>query len=590
MTKDVTVLDHVPDELMTLALDGDPDPGAIADLAVTVPVLPSPSTCQEIELAFGRNARLTSMLVRHPEVDGLVGVVQRRRFEALMSGPFGYGRALHSRSRAADIAEWDTLVLRPTTGVLEAATRAITRPRDQVDDDVVVQDEDQFGVVPMPVLLGALARSLAGRALLDPLTGLANRDAFFGRVEQACRRAVTRPEHVAAVLFFDIDGFKGVNDALGHGGGDDLLRSVATALRGAARPADLVSRIGGDEFAVCVEHDGGTEVTEGLAMTLAERLLAAVSAVDPGPGLATRASVGVAVTGAGPVPADDLVRAADLAMYRSKRAGGDRCTGPVVVGSAADGDPLAGTSIEEAAAHGELLLHFQPIVSLEDGALVSVEALVRWQHPRLGLLAPGAFLPEVERAGQLADLDSWVLRAACAEFARHAPAFSRNGPLGLNVNVSVAGLLLPDIVDRTLAAIRDAGLPPRVLRVEVSEELLAEHIGVVTPALQGLAAAGVAVTFDDVGAGSISLRHLRTVAADGLKIDRSYVAGMVDGERDRAVAQLLVDFALGTGALITAEGVETEEQRELLVSMGCTYGQGWLFGRPVPLAELAARV
>jgi EAL domain-containing protein (putative c-di-GMP-specific phosphodiesterase class I) len=162
-------------------------------------------------------------------------------------------------------------------------------------------------------------------------------------------------------------------------------------------------------------------------------------------------------------------------------------------------------------------------------------------------------------------------------------------PLGLNVNLSVAGLLLPDTLDRTLGAVRDAGLPAGVLRVEVSENLLAEHIGVVTPALQGLAAAGIAVTFDDVGAGSTSLRHLLSVAADGLKIDRSYVAGMLDGERDRAVAQLLVDFAYGTGARITAEGVETEEQRALLLSMGCTYGQGWLFGRPVPLAELVAR-
>jgi diguanylate cyclase (GGDEF)-like protein len=584
-------LESVTDGLIDLALTADGS-GAqtLADLARVVPVLPPTTTCQELERSFGRDAALSCVLLRHPTVDEVLGLVQRRRFEALMSGPFGYGRALHSRSSAGDFAQWDALVLRPTTGVVEAASRAITRPSEMVDDDVLVQGAQRVGVVPMPVLLAALARSLAGRALRDPLTGLANRDAFFGRVEEACRRSATQPGHATAVIYLDLDRFKGVNDSLGHGGGDDLLRQIAEALTRSARPTDLVARIGGDEFAVCVECDTGREDHVVLTAAIARRLRSAVNEAGPsrGPATGIRVSIGLSVTGDGLVAADDLVRAADLAMYRAKRAGGDRCTGPVVVTSSAEADPLVGTSVTDAAGRGELLLHFQPIVRLDDARLISVEALVRWQHPQLGLLHPGAFLPAVERAGQLADLDTWVLRTACRQFAAWPGSRSPRSPrIGLNVNLSVAGLLMPDVVDRVLEAARAAQLDPEVLRVEVPEDLLAEHIEAVTPVLQQLAAAGVAVIFDDVGAGSTSLRHLRNVAADGLKIDRSYVTGMLDSERDRAVVRLLIDFALGTGARITAEGIETERQRELLRSMGCVYGQGWLFAQAAPLADLA---
>lgn len=582
----------VTDDLIGLAMAADDGAETLSDLARVTPVLDASTTCHVVERLFGRDHTLTCVLLRHPTVDGLLGLVQRRPFETQMSGPFGYGRALHSRSSAADFARWDALVLRPSTGVVEAASRAITRPADLVDDDVVVRGPVELGVVPMPVLLAALARSLAGRALRDPLTGLANRDAFFGRVEEACRRSAVRAGHATAVIYLDVDGFKSVNDGLGHSGGDDLLRAIAGALSRGARPTDLVARIGGDEFAVCVECTMGSEDPAVLAADIARRLHREVNECGPADGPATgiRVSIGLSVTGPGLVEADDLVRAADLAMYRAKRAGGDRCMEPVTVTSSAEADPLAGTSMNEAGRRGELLLHFQPIVALDDARLVSVEALVRWQHPQLGLLHPAEFLPAVERAGQLADLDAWVLTHACQEFGawqREDPALRRG--TGLNVNVSSAGLLVPDVLSRTLGALREARLAPDVLRVEVSEELLAEHIAAVTPVLRQLADAGVAVTFDDVGAGSTSLRHLRAVAADGLKIDRSYVAGMLESERDRAVVRLLIDFAVGTGARITAEGVETEEQRQLLLSMGCVYGQGWLFARATPLADVARR-
>jgi diguanylate cyclase (GGDEF)-like protein len=467
--------ESVTEDLIGLALAADlGSTQTLADLVQPVPTLPATTTCAELERVFGRDDRMSSVLLRHPTVPDVLGLVQRRRFEALMSGPFGYGRALYSRSSAGDFAQWDALILRPGTGVVEAASRAITRPTEMVDDDVLVQDVDGLGVVPMATLLAALARSLAVRALRDPLTGLANRDAFFGRVEEACRRSAIQAGHATAVIYLDLDGFKSINDSLGHDGGDALLRQLAAALTDNARPTDLVARIGGDEFAVCIEYDTDHEDSVALTVDVAQRLLGAINVSWPAAGgTVVRASVGVAVTGTGLVKADELVRAADLAMYTAKRAGGDRCTAPVLVNSSAEADPLLGTSVAEAAKRGELLLHFQPIVSLDDGELASTEALVRWQHPQLGLLYPGSFLPAVERAGQLADLDAWVLRTACRQFA----AWQRSGHPGardvfLNVNISNAGLQMPDIVDQLLDALRAARLDPSVLRLEISETCL----------------------------------------------------------------------------------------------------------------------
>lgn len=561
----------------------------LAELGHEVPTLPGSMTCEGLDRLFGRSADLDCVLVRHPTVADVTGLVQRSRFEALMAGPFGYGRPLHGRRPVTEIAEWDILVLRANALIEEAASRAITRPPEHVHDHVVVQGDRGLTVLPMPVLLAALARSLADRALRDSLTGLANRELLFGRVEEACRRTATRPDHANAVIYLDLDGFKTVNDGLGHAGGDELLQQVARALVESARPTDLVARLGGDEFAVSVETDGTDQPIATLAASIAERLHSAVATVlrSTHPPASLRTSIGVAVCGAGSVDAGELVRAADLAMYTAKRAGGDRIAEPVVVSSAAHADPLLGTSVAQAAARGEFVLHYQPIVFLADGRVASLEALVRWQHPSLGLLSPASFLPSVERAGQLVELDDWVARTACRDFALWQAQQPTGGPPPyLNINLSTARLITPGAVDDLLAAAQAAGLSTSTLRVEVSEDLLFEQIEAVSPVLRALAQAGVAVTFDDVGAGSTSLRHLRDVRADGLKIDRTYVQGMVTEERDRAVVRLLIDFALGTGSRVTAEGVETEEQRALLVEMGCEFGQGWLFGRPVPLSAV----
>ena len=573
---------------------GEQDENAVLDgLARSAPVLPGAGTCEDLDRAFGKARDAGCAVIVHPHLDGIVGLVERSRFEAMMSGPYGYGRSLYGRRLLADIAQWDALTLPPSTTVVEAASRAITRDPDHVQDHVLVQGADGVHAVPMPVLLSALARALAGQALRDPLTGLANRHAFFGRVGESCRRSATQPGHRTAVVYFDLDGFKSVNDTFGHDRGDALLQEVAAVLTVAARPTDLVARLGGDEFAVCLDLDttpvDGRDPGADLALSIAGRMHAAVSGISRADGVHqhVRISAGVAVSADGCVDPGELVRAADLAMYTGKRDGGDHVSGPVVVTTSADADPMLGTTVAGAIQRGEFRLLFQPIVQLTDGRLGSVEALVRWQHPRLGFLAPDAFLAAAARAGQLTELDDWVLRTSARQFAdwrRDLGAAADR--VALNVNVSTDRLLMPGLLDVLEDAVAAAGLDRALVRVEVPEHLLVDQLAAAVGPLAELRAAGFKVTFDDVGAGGTSLRHLRDVRADGLKIDRSYVQGITDDDRDRALVRLLVDFADSAGLAVTAEGVETEAQRQALLAMGCRYAQGWLFARPAPLTSL----
>ncbi|WP_346622043.1 EAL domain-containing protein [Blastococcus montanus] len=593
----ITALSQVEDGLGALCptAGGPGEVPTLDGLARDVPVLSGTGTCEDLDRLFARSHGAGCAAVTHPEFDGVVGLVERSRFDAMMSGPYGYGRSLYGRRPVTEVAQWDALTLSPATTVVEAASRAITRPADHVQDHVLVMGPGVVRTVAMPVLLSALARALAGQALRDPLTGLANREAFFGRVEESCRRSATQAGHQTAVVYFDLDGFKAVNDTFGHDRGDALLVEVAAALAESARPTDLVARLGGDEFAVCLDIDATVSRRHGaapdtdVARSVAGRMHAAVAAIGRSDGVAqrVRVSAGVAVSAGGCVDPAELVRAADLAMYTGKRDRGDQVTGPVVVTTSADADPLLGTSIAAAGARGELLLLFQPIVRLADGCLASVEALVRWRHPRLGLLAPDAFLAAAARAGQLTDLDDWVLRTAVRQFAEWRRAGgSDTARVALNVNVSTDRLLSPGLCDLLAGAASDAAVEPRSVRVEVPEHLLVDQLQDAVQPLAELRTAGFQVTFDDVGAGGTSLRHLREVRADGLKIDRSYVQGMLTDDRDRALVQLLIDFARGTGTRVTGEGVETAAHRDALVAMGCEYAQGWLFGRPVPLPQL----
>jgi diguanylate cyclase (GGDEF)-like protein len=463
----------------------------------------------------------------------------------------------------------------------------------------------------------ALEARLSHQAFHDPLTGLANRARLRERVEAALARDATGPN--VAVLYVDLDDFKRVNDSLGHAAGDRLLAEVAGRLLHATRGCDTVARLGGDEFAVLLERVRGgedarvvaarvgaalrapfavenTEVVVGASVGIAR--VADLAAPDAGPGGAP---------GGAPAPdpaaaADLLLRGADVAMYAAKRAGKGRFA---VYDRGMNADAFARLELEadlrRAVAPGdgahaageELRVHYQPIVELATGRPVGAEALVRWQHPRRGLIAPGAFVPLAEETGLVVPLGWHVLAAACAEAAGW-PARGGAGPT-LTVNVSARQLVEPGFVDAVSEVLARSGLAPARLLLELTESVLAQHDGPTLATLRGLKALGVRLGIDDFGTGYSSLRYLQRFPVDVLKVDRSFVAGLGGaaapaGEAAASVALAHAVIALGrTLSLRTvAEGVETEAQRARLCELGCEFGQGYLFARPVPADELRA--
>ncbi len=431
-----------------------------------------------------------------------------------------------------------------------------------------------------------LQDELVRQAYHDGLTGLANRSLFRDRLEQALARPA-RAGGTSAVLILDLDGFKGVNDTLGHDAGDQLLRIVAERLNETVRATDTVSRFGGDEFAVLLD-----DADEGLAVSVARRALARLAepATVAGRELQVAASIGVAVhTGEG--GGDDLVRHADVAMYAAKDAGRGRHE---VFRSemARDPDELLGLDNELRAAldRREFTVHYQPEISLAGGEIVGVEALVRWTSPTRGPIGPDVFIPVAESSGLIAALGDLVVREAC----RQTADWLRDGVVGRDfvtwVNVSGKQLTMggvPAAIDRALEA---AGLPARNLGLEVTEaEIVVGGAADRAPAeLQQLHDAGVRIAIDDFGTGFSHLAQLRHIPVDMIKVDRSFVQGVERDAKDTAITTSVVALAHALGVVAVAEGIETAGQLAHMRTIGCDVGQGYLFSRPVPAAEMTA--
>jgi diguanylate cyclase (GGDEF)-like protein/PAS domain S-box-containing protein len=427
-----------------------------------------------------------------------------------------------------------------------------------------------------------LEHQLRYRAFHDSLTQLANRALFTDRVDHAVARQA-RTSRRLAVVVLDLDGFKTINDSLGHTAGDQLLVAAAQRLQNQLRPGDTAARLGGDEFAVLLEDvDGIDEVT-----SLAERLLdvfALPFAVQSKQLLVT-ASVGVTLSRAGDGP-EELVRNADMAMYRAKSAGKScvRIYEPEMHDAALARLDLE-AELRRALAAEDLVVYYQPTIRLGTGEVSGFEALVRWQHPTRGLLAPIDFIPIAEETGIIVELGRWVLRQACAQGAEWQAAHP-DRDLGIAVNLSPRQLLDARLIDDVAAALLDSGLDARTLTLEITEGVfLADRIAAVAR-LHGLKELGVQVALDDFGTGYSSLSRLREMPIDLLKIDKAFIDGVADNTESIGLVEAILRMAETLALDTIAEGVEHVEQAEQLASLGSEYVQGYLYSRPLPAAEI----
>jgi diguanylate cyclase (GGDEF)-like protein len=422
-----------------------------------------------------------------------------------------------------------------------------------------------------------LQTRLEQQAYADPLTDLANRALFVTRL----RDSLARPEGSATVLYIDLDDFKRINDEGGHAAGDELLVKLADRLRQSVRPNDLAARLGGDEFALLLE-----DVDDLHAEQVAERLLESLVSVDvDGRRMAVGTSMGIASARAGAVDPDELMGRADGAMYRAKQAGKGqvRVWTPEMRASGLSSAPRA-AEIRAALRAGEIVAHYQPIVSLATGEVVALEALARWQHPRHGLLGPCDFVPMAEETGLVTALDHSILQQAC----RAAAALPAIAP-AVHVNVSGAGLATRELLEGVQDALNETGLEPGRLVVELTESVLAADQPAAEDVLGALRALGVRVALDDFGTGYSSLAALRELPVDMLKVPKPFVDGRGRGPHDRALLTMMVQLGNLFGLQVVAEGIEHPDQFALLRELGCELGQGYLLGRPVPIEALVPR-
>ncbi len=433
-----------------------------------------------------------------------------------------------------------------------------------------------------------LQRELAHRAFHDGLTGLANKTLFAQRVERALaaggdgegRRAVDRDGGCAggAILFLDLDGFKAVNDSLGHSLGDELLRVVARRLQGCVREGDTVARFGGDEFAVLLP---GVRV-ESEAVEVAQRALAALLAPVPlaGRSVQVESSIGIVLAPPAGGDVEELLRNADLAMYKAKAAGGGCRVFEDEMHAAAVHRLDLENDLRQALGRGEFRLEYQPTVDLDEGRVTGVEALLRWDHPTRGSVSPADFVPIAEQLGVIVDIGAWVIDEACAQAARWTRDLAPGAPFTVAVNIS-GRQLTPELVDRVTRALTRAGLRAEALVLEVTESLLIDRTDDVLEVLHTLRTLGVRLALDDFGTGYSSLSYLSRIPVDILKLDRSFIDRVAEGSRESELTRTILELAHLLHLDTVAEGVEHPRQVEALRGMGCARGQGYFFSRPV---------
>ncbi len=443
---------------------------------------------------------------------------------------------------------------------------------------------DEIGVPDRLATAISCAITRSDQNYYDPLTGLPNRLLLYDRLTQAINHA-KRYDQQLAVLFFDLDRFKVINDTLGHQAGDRLLKTVAGRLSDGMRDSDTVARLGGDEFVAVVANLPKPV----LAGRIAEKTLAQLSeqirigndrfTVSP--------SIGIAVYPTDGENADELIRCADVAMYQAKRQGGNRYMFYRPDMNAESNRRLGlAFALQGAIQRREFALHYQPQIDLLTGEVVSVEALIRWHHPERGLVPPDQFIPLAEEFGLMESLGEWVLKTACGQCRTWRddglPAFR------VAVNLSAHQFNQDSLPDRILASLNEARLDADCLEVELTESSVMRDPDSTRHMLQGLSDLGVRISVDDFGTGYSSLAYLKRFPLDVLKIDRSFVNDITEDPNDAAIVKTIISLAENLNLQVVAEGVETRQQMDFLRRHNCRLAQGYYFGRPVPADELPA--
>ena len=513
-----------------------------------------------------------------PQIETLLGFTP----EEWLADAELWWRQVHpdDRSRVRADEEATTTPSAPRSSAVEY--RMLTKDSRVVwvsDEASLVRDEGGTALHWSGILSDVTERKgledqLKHQAFHDPLTGLANRALFVDRVEHALARG-KRDGLRVAVLFFDLDDFKTINDSLGHNAGDQLLMAAAKRLHTCLRPGDTFARFGGDEFAILLEDTSLSNAT-----SVAYRLIDGLS--EPfsigGRDVIVRASVGIELGNARTIRSDELLRNADVAMYVAKSKGKARYElFDSSMHSAALHRLEVKADLKRAIDNEEFVLHYQPIVDLDEGALVGMEALVRWEHPVRGLIAPADFIPVAEETGLIVELGRWVLREAC----RQAQAWPITAPVGLSVNVSTRQFLHPGMVEDVAGALWDSGIDPSLLTLEITESVLIHDNDAAIDKLRRLKEFGVRVAVDDFGTGYSSLGYLQRFPIDILKIDKTFIEGVGNGSEESAIAHAIIKLGGSLGLEVVAEGIELSEQIDALQLLRCERGQGFYFSKPL---------
>ena len=493
-------------------------------------------------------------LIDAPDRDRATAALQRLRAEPDGPRPAFEVAVRHDDGSTVHLeAVGDNLLATPAVGGLVLTLRDVTERRSMEDE-------------------------LRHQAFHDALTGLPNRALFDDRLAQALRRR-HRADNGVAVVLVDLDDFKAVNDSLGHAAGDELLVECARRFDLMVRGSDTAARLGGDEFAVLLEDNGDAEAA---ALEIAARLREALDAPVEleGRTVHVEASIGIAVVSQTAVTPADVVRNADIAMYKAKEHGGSDLVvfRPEMLHAARERLDLR-EDLRHALERGELALHYQPVVGLGDRGVTCLEALLRWTHPGHGDISPARFIPVAEESGLIVGIGEWVLERACRDLG----ALREQIPgVRVAVNVSAVQLREPGFPERVAAILEQCGTDARDLVIELTESVFADDEAT-AEALRRLRALGLALSVDDFGTGYSSLSYLRRLDVDSVKIDRSFVAGLGGEPRDAALVRSIIELGHALGLTMVAEGVEEADQEAFLREAGCDLAQGWLFGRPAPL-------